>query len=30
VNFGPKIEFRAARNELGTFKQLHDRSWAKC
>jgi hypothetical protein len=27
VNFGQKIEFRAVRNELDTFKQLRARSW---
>jgi hypothetical protein len=28
VNFRPKIEFRAVRNEPDTFKQLRDKSWA--
>jgi hypothetical protein len=29
VNFGPKIEFRVARNKSDTFKQLRAGSWAK-
>jgi hypothetical protein len=28
VNFGPKIEFRVARNEPVTFNQLRARPWA--